>query len=174
MLTIVATVMLTALLSLACWYDVRERRIPNALTLAGVAAGLALRIPLGGVGVLDGMGGVLVALLLALPIFALGFLGGGDVKLLGAVGAFVGLGQLFGTLALVAIAGGILALLEAARRRVFVRSLANTYDFAKDWVLFARAGAAIRLRQPGTMTVPYGLAIATGTLLWWFRGGLLP
>lgn len=174
MLMIVSTVMLVALLALACWCDVRERRIPNPITLAGVVVGLALRVPLGGVAVLDGLGGTLVALVLALPIFALGFLGGGDVKLLGAVGAFVGLGELFGTLALVAIAGGVLALLEAAWRRVFVRSLANTYDFAKDWVLFARAGAAIRLRQPGTLTVPYGLAIATGTLLWWFRGGLLP
>jgi hypothetical protein len=91
---------------------------------------------------------------------------------LGAVGAFLGLGHLPGALAFVALAGGVLALLEAARQHALKRALANTYGFAKDWVLFARAGVAARWQAPGTMSVPYGIAIAIGTLAWWFLGGM--
>jgi prepilin peptidase CpaA len=170
-LSIVPTLALVALLAVACWHDVRARRIPNALTLAGAGVGLLLRVPLGGAALLDGAAGLGVAVLLALPPFALGFLGGGDVKLLGAVGAFLGLGHLPGALAFVALAGGVLALLEAARQHALKRALANTYGFAKDWVLFARAGVAARWQAPGTMSVPYGIAIAIGTLAWWFLGG---
>ena len=56
--------------------------------------------------------------------------------------------------------------------RILVTILfANTYGFAKDWVLFARAGVAARWQAPGTMSVPYGIAIAIGTLACWFLGG---
>jgi prepilin peptidase CpaA len=133
--------------------------------------GLLLRLPHGGPALLDGVAGLAVAVLLALPPFALGFLGGGDVKLLGAVGAFLGLGRLPGALAFVALTGGGLALLEAARQHALKRALANTYGFARDWMLFARAGVAARWQQPGTMSVPYGIAIAIGTLAWWFLEG---
>jgi prepilin peptidase CpaA len=168
-----ATAVLVTLLACACWFDVRGRRIPNALTLAGAAAALLLRVPLGGWAVLDGLASLALALLIALPAFALGFLGGGDAKLLGAVGAFVGLSRLPGTLALVALAGGALALVAAARQGVLHRSLANTYGFAKDWVLFARAGVAARWRSPASLSLPYGVAIAIGTLVWWFFGGAI-
>ena len=174
MLTPLSTAALVALLALACWCDVRGRRIPNALTLTGAAAGLLLRVPLGGSAVLDGLAGLGVALLIGLAPFALGVLGGGDTKLLGAVGAFVGLGRLPGTLLLVALAGGVLALFEAVRQRALGRTLANTFGFVKDWWMFARAGVAVHWRAPGTVSVPYGIAIAVGTLIWWFAGGASP
>jgi prepilin peptidase CpaA len=171
MLSTLSTFALVALLAVACWHDVRARRIPNALTLAGVAVGLMLRAPLGSAELLNGVAGVGIAVLLTLPPFALGFLGGGDVKLLGAAGAFLGMDRLPGALVFVALAGGVLALLEAARQQALKRALANTYGFARNWVLFARAGVATQLPAPGTASVPYGIAIAAGTLAWWFLGG---
>ena len=171
-MTTLVTVALVALLVLACWFDVRERRIPNVLTFAGAAAALLLRLALGWGSALEGAAGAGLAVVLALAPFALGFLGGGDVKLLGAVGAFMGTDRLLGALLLVAVMGGIIALLEAVRRRALRQALVNTYGFAKHWVLLGRTGVTARLESPESMSVPYGVAIAVGSLLWWFYGGV--
>jgi len=167
-----ATVALVALLVLACWFDVRERRIPNALTLAGATAALLLRSGWGWGSVLEGAAGAGLAVAVALVPFGLRFLGGGDVKLLGAVGAFMGTDQLLGALLLVAVVGGVLAVFEAIRRRALGHALANTFGFAKQVMLFGRAGVAPTLESPRVMSVPYGVAIAVGSLLWWFFGGV--
>jgi prepilin peptidase CpaA len=159
-MTTVSTVAFLALLGPACWFDVRERRIPNAVTVAGAIAALLLRVSLGWGPLLEGLLGAGLALL-----------GGGDVKLLGAVGAFVGADRLFGGLLLIAVVGGVLALVEAVRQRALRRTLASTVALGKQWMLFGRAGVAPTLESPGIMAIPYGVAIAVGSLVWWFMGG---
>ncbi len=65
--------------------------------------------------------GALLGLALSAAVFFLGGLGGGDVKLLCAIGAVVGPWAMLSILAWMAVAGGILALLAVAR---------GTRDFA--------------------------------------------
>ena len=86
----VASVLLVLVLLVASWTDVRSRRIPNWLTVGGLIAGLAVRAWMGPGSVVTGVLGVALAAVLALPFFAAGALGGGDAKLLMAVGAFMG------------------------------------------------------------------------------------
>jgi len=166
-----STIALLALLGPACWFDVRERRIPNVVTVAGAIAALLLRWSMGWGPLLDGVFGAGLAMLVALLPFVLGLLGGGDVKLLGAVGAFVGADRLFGGLLLIAVVGGVLALVEAVRQRALGRTLASTVGLGKQWMLFGRAGVSQTLESPGIMAIPYGVAIAVGSLVWWFMGG---
>ncbi|MGE5759667.1 MAG: prepilin peptidase [Gemmatimonadota bacterium] len=165
------TLALATSLLLAALFDLRDRRIPNALTLGGVVVALCLRLAWGWGSVLQGAEGAGFAVLVALAPFTMGFLGGGDVKLLGVVGAFVGVDRLFGALLLVALVGGVLAVLESVRRQAFLRAIANIRGFARQWVLFGRAAVTPTLESPEAMTVPYGVAIAVGSLLWWFLGG---
>lgn len=170
----VMTFALVALLVLAALFDLRERRVPNALTVTGAAAALCIRLVWGWGSVMEGAEGMVLAVLVGLAPFVLGLLGGGDVKLLGAVGAFVGMHRLFGALLLVGVVGGLLAMLEATRQRALLRTLANVGRYARQWVLFGRAGLAPTVEtidSPEAMTVPYGVAIAVGSLLWWFIGG---
>lgn len=171
MLSVTASVVLLGVLLTACWFDVRSRRIPNAVTVFGLVAALALRVFLGPGSMVEGLGGAGLALLVALPPFALGMLGGGDAKLLAAAGGFVGIDQLLGTLLAIAVLGGGLAVFEALRRRVLFKAVANTYGFAKQWLLLGRAGVAPTIASPHALTVPYGVAIAGGTLTWWFLTG---
>lgn len=167
----IASAAFVVLLACATWFDVRLRRIPNALTLSGLVVALGLRGLAGTDAFLAGAAGAGLALLVALPPFALRVLGGGDVKLLAAVGGFMGPGQLPGALLVIAVLGGALALFEAVRQRALTKTLANTYGFAKQWVLFGRFGVTPTIASPGTLTIPYGVAIAVGSLVWWLLEG---
>jgi len=102
-------------------------------------------------------------------------LGGGDAKLLMAVGAFMGPADVLRASLVIAVVGGVVALVEAARRRVLVPTLASCGLLIVSWVTLGRRGGGRRLLIGGgeRLAVPYGVAIAAGSLLWWFGGGLL-
>jgi prepilin peptidase CpaA len=161
---------LTTLLSLSVWFDVRSRRIPNLLTAAGLGAALVLR-GFFGVSVLEGVEGAAVGLGLALVPFALGMLGGGDVKLLAAVGGFMGPSRLIGAFLAIALVGGVMALVEALRRRAGREMMSRSFAVVKNLALFGRFGYRPMIESEGAMTVPYGVAIAVGALGWWFATG---
>jgi prepilin peptidase CpaA len=97
--------------------DLRTRRVPNALTLSIAALGIALAATgAGRVGMAAALGGGLLGLLLMLPGHLFGATGAGDVKLLAAAGTLLGPGATLIAFVATAVAGGVLALLVAARR----------------------------------------------------------
>jgi prepilin peptidase CpaA len=161
---------LTLLLAAAAWTDYRSRRIPNALTVAGLAAALVLRAMIGPEAILDGLVGALLAFVLTLPLLMLGVMGGGDIKLLIAIGAFMGPRHFLWAGTLIAIIGGMMAVVDAGRRRVLLPVLYNCGQILKHWATFGRRGANRSFASVGALTIPYGIAIATGALLWWFAG----
>src|SRR5262245_14942060 len=97
--------------------DVWSRRIPNELSGCAMLAGAALNaLYFGGPGVVASLSGLAVTVAVLLGPFALGGIGGGDVKMMGAVGALLGprlalLGLLVGM-----VAGGLILLGVLARR----------------------------------------------------------
>ena len=168
----VASVLLVLVLLVASWTDVRSRRIPNWLTVGGMIAGLAVRAWLGPGPMVSGLLGVALAAVLALPFFAAGALGGGDAKLLMAVGAFMGPADLARASLVIAVVGGLVALVEAGRRGVLLPTLASCGSLILRWVTLGRRGGERMVVGGERLAVPYGVAIAAGSLLWWFAGGL--
>ncbi len=162
------TIALVALVVIAAASDIRTRRIPNVLTVCAFLVALALRSFLGAGTLLDGLQGAGLALVLVLPLFALGAVGGGDVKLLIAVGAFIGPSGLLITLLATAIAGGVLAIAEGIRGGTIIPLLLNTGNLAKYCFTFGRSGSRPTLATQGSISVPYGVAIAVGSLAAWF------
>jgi len=159
----------------AAWSDFRQRRIPNALTIAGLAVALLLRAPLGLAAVGSGLAGAGIALGLSLVFFLAGGMGGGDVKLLAAVGAFLGPQRLWPALLVMALTGGLMAGWVILRRGAIPETTANLRTL---WVTLGRrtftgwkgseSEAALTLDTPGALTVPYGVAIAVGAVAAWF------
>jgi Flp pilus assembly protein protease CpaA len=105
--------------ALALFYDLRTREIPDWIPLLilawaclATAIGLLHKVSWPW---LDLIAGSLLGLGLGAAVFYLGWLGGGDVKLVSAIGAAVGPWTLFSVLAWMAFAGGVLALVSAAR-----------------------------------------------------------
>lgn len=132
--------------------DLLTMTIPNRLSLALVAAffliaplaGLAWQTILIHLAVGSGM------LVLGIALFAFGFVGGGDAKLLAAASLWLGLEPLAPFLGYVAVFGGLLALAVLAYRGLPAGAL-------------PLPGWAARLHAKGE-GVPYGVAITAGAL----------
>jgi prepilin peptidase CpaA len=134
--------------------DVRERRIPNALTVPLAVAGLSIGFVSGGVGglVMAVLGCLAGSLLFLVPVAKLGW-GMGDLKLAAALGA-VG-GPLFALwMGLYAMAaGGLFALIWLARQGQLSRV---TGGMRRD----LRAGQAPVARSG--LSIPYAVPIVAG------------
>lgn len=156
----------------AAWWDATAGRIPNELTMAGLVAGLILRLPLGLEPLLQGLGGMGIAFGLGLVFWGLRAIGGGDVKLLAGVGAFLGSTEIFGALALIAVLGAAYALLTVSLRGLLPLLVFNTLDLIKSWLTLGRAGPIRKLESSNALSIPYAVPIALGTLIWWFGEGV--
>jgi prepilin peptidase CpaA len=155
--------------------DVRSARIPNRLTYTAVLVALALRtILLGVAGLKSGAFGMLVAGGLFLFLFVLGAMGGGDMKLMAAVGAWVGSDEVMTLILAAALAGGVLAIGRIIFRNVLGETLKNTIR-----LIFFRFTSGLQphpelnVQAPESQRVPFGVAIAVGALscagnaIWW-------
>jgi prepilin peptidase CpaA len=148
----------------ACVTDVSRSRIPNVLTFAATALALVFHaIAPGGLGVTHAALGLIVGLAMFFPLFALGAMGAGDVKLMAAIGAWIGwksivLVALFGS-----VAGGVLAVIFALRQGYLRTALGNIKMLASYWwVEGVKPLPALTLESTNSVRMPYALAIAAG------------
>jgi len=88
------------------------------------------------------------------------------------VGAFFGFPAVIGALALMAVLGMAFALVSMVRRGLLPLLIFNTVDLVKSWRSLGRAGQFRTLESPAALTIPYGIPIALGTLIWWFGEGV--
>lgn len=169
LLVVLQLVCLTAfasLLALAAWQDWRTMRISDAASLAIAAAFVvwALCRLVTGEATLLSLGlavGCAAAVFAAGAVgFALGALGGGDVKLLAASSLFAGPALLPEFLLVTALTGGLLGLAMLAGARI--GSIAPAGDAAGEAPVSSRLGRGL----------PYGPAIAAGGL--WVAATLMP
>ena len=142
--------------------DLRIRRVPNVLTAGIALVGLGLAaMGLGRVGIWLALAGCLVGLALMLPGYLIGAMGGGDVKLLAAVGTLLGPGATLRAFVASAIAGGVIAIFVAWRRGRFAATVAGTA------VLVTSVGSRIdELNDTGRDNrFAYAPAIAVGAIV---------
>jgi prepilin peptidase CpaA len=163
---------LALLVVLGAASDLASRRIPNRLLLVGVTGALALQLCTGAPlsALLWALAGGATGLLLFLPLYLLRGMAAGDVKFMAAVGVFVApLATLQIALAAV-LAGGVLALAVALARGRARALWANLASLARPLLMRALGMPAVAepLPAPSVGTIPYGVAIAAGTL--WFLG----
>lgn len=153
---------LPVLLSLAAVLDVRQRRIPNLLSLGGVVAGLTLWAWQSGMsGVLYGMAGLLVGGGLFLPFYVVRGMGAGDVKLMAAVGTFLGPYHVFAAAIVVALVGGAIAASVAFRQGRLRAAMRDSL-----LVIFQQSSVKTLEHADERDAIPYGLAIAVGVLFY--------
>jgi prepilin peptidase CpaA len=104
--------------------------------------------------------------------FSAGAMGAGDGKLLGTVGALLGLDTFLWCLPLIGTFGGLLALAATVRKGTLIPTLLRFHELVFYFVSFGRIGDRRTLSTPGAVTVPYGVAVAAGAVTAWLGWGL--
>lgn len=155
--------------------DVRTARIPNPLTYCALLAALVLRLAFQGLsGLKSGSIGMLVAGGLFLLLFVVGAMGGGDMKLMAAVGAWVGSMQVMTLILAAALAGGFLAV----GRMIGTKMVSDTFRNMMRLISYRLTSGLqphpeLQVRSSSSQRVPFGVAIAVGALwcagsaFWW-------
>ncbi|MGD8501186.1 MAG: A24 family peptidase [Phycisphaerales bacterium] len=155
--------------------DLRQRRIPNALTVPLLVVGLVWSAWVGGLSGLAEAAGACI--LLAAPyvllfVFAGG--GAGDAKLMGAIGAWLGLTQGVIVLLCVATAGFVLAAAKAIAKKQSRSVLTTVIVFFYSFMLFITGRKTMRpvsyrtdseQAGAGALDLPYGVAISAGVCI---------
>jgi prepilin peptidase CpaA len=165
-------IFVAALVSIAGVWDVRTRRIPNALTFSAALAGLAFHAATGGWTAAGwSLAGWLVGAALFFPFFALRGMGAGDVKLLAAIGAWLGPAQVVLAALLASVAGGAIAVVVAVNHRYLTTALRNLRTLLTHWrVAGIQPLADVTLDGARGPRLAYALPIAIGTMVTlWLR-----
>lgn len=159
-----------AIAVMACATDLAWRRVPNVLTLPALAFGVAAHAWFtGGVGVGGALAGAAVGLALFFPFFALGGLGAGDVKLMAALGAWLGVSDVVWTALYGAVAGGVLGVAVAFGHGYLGKAVANIRQLLMFWaVQGVRPWPALTLEHGTGPRLPYAVPVLAGlvTTLW--------
>jgi prepilin peptidase CpaA len=152
----------------ACITDLRTRRIPNALTFGAAAAGLVFHAAWGS-GPGFSVAGWAVGVAVFFVPFVLGGLGGGDVKLLGALGAWLGPKLVLWLALYTGIAGGVLAVIVAIANDYLRQAISNIWLLLAHWrVAGFRPLHEVSLAGSRGPRLAYAVPILVGTVcaLW--------
>lgn len=141
--------------------DLQHRRIPNWLTFGAWMLAAPVQAAMLGVGsgLLEWTLGWAAGLTVVLPLYVVRGMAAGDVKLMAAVGAWLGPAMAFQIALTAFVLGGVWA-------------LTYVYWFRHGGAAFRNVAGIVRGRTtgPSVGSMPYGVAIAAGTLVMLFAG----
>lgn len=158
---------LLLVLTVAVYMELKESRIPNWLTLSGMALGLLIAYIHGQPAFWASLGGLVIGFGFLFIFYVFGGVGGGDVKLMGAAGALMGAELIKPALFYTTFIGAFLAVMLVIWRQDFWLRINQGFRQLAFW----RKGKQEEVIKIPQITVPYGLAIATGCLLALFMKG---
>jgi len=161
---------------LALWaggLDWRYRRIPNWLTVPGFVAGVAVNTVVDGwSGTKSSLLGAGLGLLLLLPLVLVKALGGGDWKLVGALGACLGPSRLIAVLIGTIFVAGVMAIGLIVYKRRVRESARNMWHMLKAFLTLHLPGREVSLDNPDAAKIPFGVSVAVTVLLLGVRHAL--
>ena len=157
---------IVAVTLIAAFFDLKIRRIPNWLVVVGACLGVVINGLAGVTQLFQSIAGSVVAIVVLLLPFALGWIGAGDVKLFGAIGALLGLKWLPRVFFYSALASGLIAV------GYLISSLSGRVRFKHLWLdvklTLLSMGQVIpepiHKRAHGG-SVPWGVAFSVGTII---------
>lgn len=164
-------------LIVAAWIDGKELKVPNWITFPMVGTGLIYSTVVGGwYGFLFGLLGMVVGLLCLLPLYSVGGMGAGDVKLMAGVGAWVGWKLTFYAFCVSTVVGAVMAIIMVLYKRDWKKHYANTFMIVNEWLDVRNPKKLTEIaaeRKPRMLLLPYGIPICIGCIGYFQYSGLL-
>lgn len=170
----------TITLILAAVIDGFELKVPNWITFPMVISGWVYSATLAGMpwheGLLWSLAGTAVGLLTLLPLYSIGGMGAGDVKLMAGIGAWVHVTHTLWAFALSGVIGAVLAVIMVVYRNAWSKHqgqfwmILNEIMTVKDPEKLSEIAAE---RKPKMMLLPYGIPIAMGTIAYFAWSNML-
>lgn len=169
--------LLTVVLVVAAVIDGWKLKVPNWITFPLIVGGWAYSTwSLGLEGLGWSLAGTAIGLALLLPLYAIGGMGAGDVKLLAGVGAWV-----YGTVTLYAfclsaVFGGVIALAMVCYRRAWQKHRDQFFMILGEVTTIrdpVQLSAIAAERKSSMLLLPYGIPIALGSIAYFAWAGML-
>lgn len=158
---LIAVILLIAVIS-----DVRQKKIPNMLTFSGMIIAIGYHgLGRGFEGIIFSLGGLFLGMALLIAFYFAGGMGAGDIKLMGAVGGFLGPKGVFMAFLFSAIAGGVYALAVLKLRGHLKETIKRYAMMIKVFVTTGNFSYVPDSREDiRSVRLCYGIAIALGTM----------
>src|SRR5262249_9984236 len=153
-------------LVLAAIIDGRSLKVPNWLTYSFALLGLAASFAPSGLSPVLSIFGLGLGLILLLPLYAVGGMGAGDVKLLAGLGAWIGPWLVWQTFVVSVIVGAVMALAMMVLRGRLVDHLFRMRSIAFEWLIIRNPAELSNIaasRKSSMCLLPYGIPIAIGS-----------
>jgi len=161
-------IVLIALLLTVTYTDLRAHRISNRITLGGAAFAIIVSLITNSTdGLVSSLLGLAVGFAAFIPLYAIGGMAAGDVKLMAMVGAFVGFKGAVLAAVLSIVAGSLLGLLLLISRKGFLTWIRRNLMSLR--LLLTTGNPKLSYippapNEPAALRFPYALAITIGTL----------
>src|SRR5882672_214060 len=132
-------------LIVAAYIDGKQLRVPNWITFPMVLSGLAYNLGTSGwEGLTAALFGMVVGLACLLPLYSVGGMGAGDVKLMAGIGAWLGASITIAAFGVSTVVGGVMAIAMVLKRKSFAKHYANFWMLLSE---FARVKNPRELSQ---------------------------
>ena len=150
--------------------DWRSRRIPNWLTVPGLFVGVIANTAVSGwSGAKASLLGAGLGVLLLLPFVLVRSLGAGDWKLIGALGAFLGPGNLLDVLLVTVLMAGAMALALIVWKGRVKQTVRNILHILGAFFSFHLPGPEVSLDSKESLKIPFGVAVTAAVVLFSVR-----
>ncbi len=159
-------ILLYAVIAICAITDVMYGKIFNKITYPAIVAGLLINLLIGYNAFKSSLIGMLVAFIIFLIVFVIGGLGGGDVKLMTAIGAIKGYPFVMYAIFYSALVGGLMSIGVMIWKGKFLRGMRNIFRvlFSYIFAMILPGLKPLSLNPEESEKIPFGFAICLGTL----------
>ena len=165
------------ILIVAAYIDGKELKVPNWITFPMVLSGLVYSSCIGGLeGFGAGLWGMTVGLLTLLPLYAVGGMGAGDVKLMAGIGAWLGATVTWWAFVATVVVGAVMAVIMVLWKKAWDKHYGNFLMIIMEFFTVKdprKLSEIARERKPRMMLLPYGIPICIGSIGYFFYAGMI-